>query len=41
MGELTSLYDGGETGISNAFESALWAVDIMFEYAGTVVDGVS
>jgi len=41
MGEINSLYNGGETGISNAFESALWAVDTMFEYANVGVDGVN
>jgi hypothetical protein len=40
MGEMNSLYNGGKAGISNAFESALWAVDIMFEYANVGVDGV-
>jgi hypothetical protein len=41
MGEINSLYDGGESGISNAFGSALWAVDTMFEYANVGVDGVN
>jgi hypothetical protein len=41
MGEMNSLYDGGESGISNAFESALWAIDTMFEYANVGVDGVN
>jgi hypothetical protein len=41
MGEMNSLYDGGEAGISNAFQSALWAVDAMFEYANVGVDGVN
>jgi Glycosyl hydrolase family 79 C-terminal beta domain len=41
MGEINSLYNGGEPGISNAFESALWAVDTMFEYANVGVDGVN
>lgn len=41
MGEMNSLYCGGETGISDAFESALWAVDVMFEYASVGVDGVN
>jgi hypothetical protein len=41
MGEMNSLYNGGEAGISNVFESALWAVDTMFEYANVGVDGVN
>jgi len=41
MGEMNSLSGGGEAGISNAFESALWAVDTMFEYANVGVDGVN
>jgi hypothetical protein len=41
MGELNSLYNGGESGISNAFQSALWAVDTMFAYANVGVDGVN
>ena len=41
MGELNSLYDGGGPGISNAFQSALWAVDTMFAYADVGVDGVN
>jgi hypothetical protein len=41
MGEINSLYDGGAAGISNAFESALWAADTMFQYANVGVDGVN
>ena len=41
MGEMNSLSNGGEAGISNAFESALWAIDTMFEYANVGVDGVN
>ncbi len=41
MGEMNSLDNGGEAGISNAFESALWAIDTMFEYANVGVDGVN
>jgi Glycosyl hydrolase family 79 C-terminal beta domain/Abnormal spindle-like microcephaly-assoc'd, ASPM-SPD-2-Hydin len=41
MGEMNSLYNGGENGISNAFESALWAIDNMFGYANVGVDGVN
>jgi hypothetical protein len=41
MGEINSLYLGGEAGISNAFGSALWAIDTMFEYVSVGVDGVN
>jgi hypothetical protein len=41
MGEMNSLYDGGEAGISNAFGSALWAPDALFQYASVGVDGVN
>jgi hypothetical protein len=41
MGEMNSLSGGGKLGISNAFESALWAIDNMFEYANVGVDGVN
>jgi hypothetical protein len=41
MGEFNSLYLGGEAGVSNAFGSALWAIDTMFEYAAVGVDGVN
>jgi hypothetical protein len=41
MGEMNSLYNGGELGISNTFQSALWSVDTMFEYANVGVDGVN
>jgi hypothetical protein len=41
MGEINSLYNGGETGISNGFESALWAIDTMFQYVNVGVDGVN
>ena len=41
MGEMNSLFDGGEAGISNAFETALWAVDAMFNYGNVGVDGVN
>jgi hypothetical protein len=41
MGEMNSLSNGGGPGISDAFESALWAVDVMFEYANVSVDGVN
>jgi hypothetical protein len=35
------LSGGGEAAISNAFESALWAIDTMFGYANAGVDGVN
>jgi hypothetical protein len=41
MGEINSLYNGGENGISNTFQSALWAVDTMFAYTEVGVDGVN
>ena len=41
IGEINSLSSGGAEGISNAFGSALWAVDIMFEFAQIGVDGVN
>ncbi|MGD0940010.1 MAG: glycosyl hydrolase family 79 C-terminal domain-containing protein [Terracidiphilus sp.] len=41
MGELSSISDAGVAGISNAFESALWSMDTMFEYANVGVDGVN
>ena len=41
MGEMNSLYDGGEAGISNAFGSALWIPDALFQYASVGVDGVN
>jgi hypothetical protein len=41
IGEMNSLSSGGEQGISNAFGSALWAVDIMFEFAQVGVEGVN
>jgi hypothetical protein len=41
MGELNSLYNGGMNGVSDSFQSALWAIDTMFEYASVGVDGVN
>jgi hypothetical protein len=41
MGEMNSIFHGGLTGMSNAFQSALWAVDVMFEFAKEGVDGVN
>ncbi|WP_446742692.1 glycosyl hydrolase family protein [Silvibacterium acidisoli] len=39
--EIGSFFGAGIPGISNAFESALWAMDTMFEYANVGVDGVN
>lgn len=41
IGEINSIDDGGIAGISNSFQSALWAIDTMFEYAKVGVDGVN
>lgn len=41
MGEMNSLGNEGVHGISDAFSSALWAIDTMFEYANVGVDGVN
>ncbi|HEY0898010.1 MAG TPA: glycosyl hydrolase family 79 C-terminal domain-containing protein, partial [Sphingobacteriaceae bacterium] len=40
IAELSTLSCSGEAGISNAFESALWVTDILFEYARAGVSGV-
>jgi len=39
--ELGSIDDSGIQGVGNAFQSALWAVDTMFEFANVGVDGVN
>jgi hypothetical protein len=39
--ELNSLAGGGQDGVSNTFGAALWAIDIMFEFANVGVDGVN
>lgn len=41
IAEFNSLDLGGVDGISNAFGSALWAMDDMFEYVNVGVDGVN
>jgi hypothetical protein len=41
IGEMNSLSNGGQPGVSNAFASALWGVDIMFEFAAAGADGVN
>lgn len=41
IGEINSIDEGGITGISDTFSSALWAVDTMFELLKAGVDGVN
>jgi hypothetical protein len=41
IGEINSVDGGGNTGVSDRFGSALWAIDTMFEYANVGVDGVN
>jgi uncharacterized protein (TIGR03437 family) len=41
MAETNSCYNGGETGVSNVFASALWGVDYMFTLAGRNSAGVN
>jgi hypothetical protein len=41
IGEMNSVSCGGETGVSDVFASALWALDSMFELAHVGVDGVN
>ena len=41
LDEMNSISGGGEPGVSNVFASALWAMDVMFEFARTGVDGVN
>ena len=41
IGEMNSLSNGGQPGVSDAFASALWGVDIMFEFASAGSDGVN
>jgi Abnormal spindle-like microcephaly-assoc'd, ASPM-SPD-2-Hydin/Glycosyl hydrolase family 79 C-terminal beta domain len=41
IGELNSLSNGGQPGVSDAFASALWGIDIMFEFASVGADGVN
>lgn len=38
---MNSIACSGQDGVSNAFEAALWATDIMFEYAQVGVSGVN
>ena len=41
MGEINSLDGGGVAGISNSFSSALWSIDVMFNYLTNGMDGVN
>lgn len=41
VNELNSVDAGGQPGTSDSFAAALWAVDIMFEFANAGVDGVN
>lgn len=41
IAEMNSIDGGGITGISDAFGSALWSIDSMFELANVGVDGVN
>ena len=41
IAEINSIDNGGIAGISDAFASALWSIDTMFEYANAGIDGVN
>lgn len=41
ISECNSVYDGGKTGVSNAFASALWALDFMWQVAQNNGQGVN
>jgi hypothetical protein len=41
MGEINSFYGGGAAGLSNSFSSALWSIDLMFNYLANGMDGVN
>lgn len=41
IGELNSVACGGQSGVSDGFQSALWAMDIMFAYGHAGVTGVN
>lgn len=41
VNEMNSVDGGGQPGTSDSFAAALWAVDIMFEFANAGVDGVN
>jgi uncharacterized protein (TIGR03437 family) len=41
IAETNSCYNGGQTGVSDVFASALWGIDYMFTLAGTSAAGVN
>jgi len=41
VGELNSVCQGGQPGLSNNFTSALWSIDTMFAFVAKGVDGVN
>jgi hypothetical protein len=41
MGEMNSISCSGETGVSDIFASALWSIDVLFEFANIGIDGVN
>ncbi len=41
VNEMNSVDGGGQPGTSDSFAAALWAIDIMFEFANAGVDGVN
>jgi hypothetical protein len=41
IGELNSVCQGGQPGLSNNFTSALWSIDTMFAFLSSGVDGVN
>lgn len=41
MGETNSIWGGGAAGISNNFTTALWSLDVNFEYLNHGLDGVN
>jgi hypothetical protein len=41
MGEIGAVSDGGIPSVGGTFASALWSVDLMFNYANVGVDGVN
>lgn len=41
IGEFNSVDGGGQTGLSDTFQAALWITDTMFEFAKVGIDGVN
>ncbi len=41
MGEVNSISCSGEAGVSDIFASALWSIDVLFEFASIGIDGVN